>query len=401
VPEFTYRAMDPSGRAVRGNMTAVNLDDLEARLERLSLDLISARSVGSRTLAALLNKPVRAPDLVQFCVHMDQLLRAGVPLIDCLEDIRESTDQGRFRDTVSALHADVREGAMLSVALSRHPKIFNDVFIGLVRTGEETGNLATSFGELARHIRWHDELARRVRKALRYPIILGLLLLIVVGLMMGYVVPSVVAYLREIDMELPLITRALIGLSDFVMVAWPYLILIPTVTLVGATAASRLSPRVALMFDRLKLRVPIVGPVLRKLALSRFTHFFSILYRGGVPILTCLRSARGVVGNRALSAAVTEVMQRVSDGHSLADSLASSGAFPSLIVRMVRVGEETGDLMETLENVTYYYDREVNDAVDNMLASLEPIITIILGVLMMWIAVAVLGPIYDSFSTLS
>lgn len=392
--------MDAGGRTVRGSMAAVNIDDLESRLGQLSLDLISARLASKRSLTGLIAKPVRAQDLVQFCVHMDQLLRAGVPLLDCLEDIRESTDAGRFRDTVAALHADVRDGAMLSTALSRHPKIFNDVFVGLARTGEETGNLAVSFGELARHIRWQDELARRIRKALRYPMILGLLLLVVIGLMMGYVVPSVVAYLREIDMDLPLLTRALIAVSDFVLVAWPYLIVGPVLLLVGASAAARLNPRFAHALDGLKLRLPLAGPVLRKLALSRFTHFFSILFRGGVPILTCLQSARGVVGNRVLSQALSEVTQRVSDGRSLAESLAASGAFPSLVVRMVRVGEDTGDLMETLDNVTYFYDREVNDAVDGMLASLEPVITMALGILMLWVAVAVLGPIYDSFSAL-
>ena len=400
MPEFVYRAMDRNGRTVRGSMAAVNDDDLEARLRETNLDLISLCPARGGGIPGFSSRRIRAGEVNQFCVHMEHLFHAGVSLIDCLEDVREATDSPRFRDTVSVLHVDVRDGAMLSVALSRHEHVFDNIFLGLVKAGDETGNLELSFAELARHIRWREDITNRIRKALRYPLILSLLILGILALMMGYVVPSVVGYLREIDMELPFLTRALIAVSDFFIAAWPVLLIVPIVALVGIPVAMRASPEFALAVDRLKLRLPVIGPVFRKIALSRFAHFFSVLFRGGVPILGCLETARGVVGNREISDALADVADGVSDGQSLAAALESTGAFPSLVVRMVRVGEDSGKMLDTLDNVTYFYDREVNDAVSDMIASIEPAVTIFLGALLAWIAVAVLGPIYNSFGSL-
>jgi type IV pilus assembly protein PilC len=392
--------MNQGGRTVRGTMAAVNEDDLASRLSELSLDLISLRPVKAATLIGMVVGRLRAGDVVQFCVHMEHMMHAGVSLVDCLADVRDATEAGRFRDTVSALHSDVRDGAMLSVAVSRHPGVFDGIFLGLVRAGEETGNLELAFAELARHIRWREDITGRIRMALRYPLILGLLMLIILALMMGYVVPSVVGYLREIDMELPLLTRSLIAVSDFIVAYWPWLVTIPALAVVGAMIGMRVSPPFALAVDRLKLRLPLIGPVLRKMALSRFTHFFSVMFRGGVPILGSLETASGVVGNREVSGALSDVAESVSGGRSLANALDATGVFPSLVVRMVRVGEDSGKLMETLDNVTQFYDRDVNDSVSDMIASIEPAVTIFLGVLMIWIATAVLGPIYNSFGSL-
>lgn len=400
MPEFLYRAMDRSGRMHRGSMAAVNDDDLESRLAESSLDLISLRPVRDGLSLGLFRRRLRASEVVQFCVHMEHLLHAGVSLLECLEDVREATESAHFRDIVSVLHTDVRDGAMLSVALSRHPGVFDDIFLGLVRAGEETGNLELSFAELARHIRWREEISDRLRRALRYPLILSFLIIGILALMMGYVVPSVVGYLREIDMALPWLTRALIAVSDFVVAVWPLLVTAPVVILFGVAAGMRSSQNFAYEVDRLKLRLPLIGPVLRKMALSRFAHFFSVLFRGGVPILACLETARGVVGNREISRALSDVVESVSEGHSLAAALEATGVFPSLVVRMVRVGEDSGKMVDTLDNVTYFYDREVNETVSDMIAGIEPAVTVFLGVLLVWIAVAVLGPIYNSFGSL-
>ncbi len=400
MPEFAYRAMDGSGNRVSGAMPAANEADLEERLRQAGLDLITARGIAASPIARLRQRRIRAADLIQLCVHLEQLQRAGAPLVESLDDVREATEAGRFRDILSSVFADVRDGSMMSAALARHPSVFDDVFVGLVRAGEETGSLGESFGELARHIRWSDDLRQRVRKALRYPMVLGVLLLAVTGLMMGYVVPSVVGYLREIGAELPFFTVALIATSDFISVAWPFLIGVPLLAIVAVVVAVRTSPEAALRADEIKLRLPIIGPVLRKIALSRFAHFFSVLFRSGIPIIACLETAREVVGNRSIAAALERAGEGVSTGATLADSLVATGAFPSLVVRMVKVGEATGELIDTLENVTYFYDREVEDAVSTMVGALEPAITIVLGALLTWVAVAVLGPIYDSFGSL-
>jgi type IV pilus assembly protein PilC len=210
----------------------------------------------------------------------------------------------------------------------------------------------------------------------------------------------VVGYLHEIGAELPWLTVALIETSTFVASAWPLLIGVPAGLAVAAAAIARASPDAARRLDAAKLRLPLIGPVLRKLALSRFTHFFSVLFHSGVPILTCLATAGNVVGNRSLAAALDRVAEGVSSGGTLARSLEATGAFPGLVVRMVKVGEETGRLLDTLDNVTYFYDREVDEAVSGMIGALEPAVTAVLGALLAWVAVAVLGPIYDSFGSI-
>ena len=400
MPDYAYRAMDGRGQVVRGTMSAANALDLENRLANLRLDLLSARHRRSGRGLWPFAARIRPHDLVQLCVHMEQLLRAGVPVLDCLADIRDATDSPRLRDVLSATHLDVRDGQMLSAALARHARVFDDIFVGLVRVGEETGNLGESFAELARHLRWLSELRQRIKRALRYPLVIALLLAVVIALMLGYVVPSVVGYLREVGVALPLLTVALIDLSDFFLAAWPALIAVPLALWAGLAAARRVSADAAVAIDAAKLRLPLIGPVLRRIALSRFIHYFSMLFRGGVPLLVSLEAARGVVGNRQIAAAVGAAIDGVAGGQSLAQALHSTGAFPNLVVRMVRVGEETGELLETLGNVTYFYDREVDEAVSVLIAALEPTVTVVLGALLTWVAVAVLGPIYNSFGAL-
>ncbi|HEX9647486.1 MAG TPA: type II secretion system F family protein [Alphaproteobacteria bacterium] len=400
MPDYAYRAMDGRGRVVRGTMSAANALDLESRLGGLSLDLLSERPLRAGRLGALLGRRVRITDMMQLCIHMGQLLRAGVPVLDCLSGIRDVTGSPELRDVLSAAHNDVRDGQMLSGAFARHPRAFSGEFVGLVRAGEETGNLADSFADLARHLRWLAELRQRIRRALRYPLVIGLLLAAVFALMLGYVVPSVVGYLREVGVGLPFLTVALLAVSEFFIAAWPALVAVPVALWAAAALARRASPAAAVAIDAAKLRLPLLGPVLRRLALSRFSHYFAVLLRGGVPLLASLETARGVVGNLRIAAAVAAATERVASGHSLARALESTGEFPSLVVRMVGVGEEAGALLEALDNVTYFYDREVDDAVSALIAALEPAVTAVLGALLAWVAVAVLGPIYNSFGAL-
>ncbi|MEQ8968733.1 MAG: type II secretion system F family protein [Azospirillaceae bacterium] len=397
---FRYRAVNSAGRTLRGTMSAASEAELFYRLRDIGLELLDAAPVRQSRFAFYLAKPIRTRDLIELCVHLEQLERVGVPILDALGDIRESTEQIRLRDVLADLSRDVAGGKLLSEALAAHPRVFNQVFVGLVAAGERTGRLADSFAHLARHLRWADETNARVRKALRYPLFLGATTVAMLVALLVFLVPQLSAFLAMMDTELPLMTRALMAVSEWVRVWWWALLGLPVVAVVAARLAYRASDAAAYVVDFYAHRVPVVGPVMRKIALSRFAHFFAVMYQSGIGVLQCIETARRTVANRALATSLDVVRRSVEGGSSLTDAFRSSGEFPDLVVRMVGIGEESGNLEETLENITYFYDRDVRDAVDTMIGGIQPIMTAVVGLLMLWVILAVMGPVYDSFSAL-
>lgn len=397
--QFSYRALDDNGRKVKGELAAANDVDLYHRLRQAGLELIDARAVKQRR-RGMLGSGVKNRDLVQLCLHLEQLNKAGVPLLDGLEDVRDSTEQGRLRDLLAEITQDVMQGTALSHAFAKHPRVFGTVFSSLLSAGEESGNLTESFHELVKHLRWTEAVASKVKKAVRYPAFMLVVMVATFLFMMVMVVPEVVSFLMSTGQELPMVTLALIATSDFVTEQWPLMIATPVAVVVGAMTLRRTSERFAYVVDRQILRLPAIGTLVRKIALSRFAHFFAVMFRSGVPILTCLETAQKVAGNRFLAEQLANVRQSVQQGSPLSQGMKQSGEFPGLVIRMVRIGEDSGNLSETLENVTTFYDEEVNESVDALIAMIEPALTVTAGVLLLWIVLAVIGPIYDSFSQL-
>jgi type IV pilus assembly protein PilC len=292
--------------------------------------------------------------------------------------------------------SEVSEGSSLSSAVSKHPTVFEPIFVSLLSAGEETGNLTHSFEQLIRHLKWTDAMNSKVKKATRYPKILVVVVVGVIWMMMTYVVPSVVGFLADSGQELPGVTKALIATSDFFGAYFLYMFagLIAFYALIKV--ARGMSEEFRYRTDYLALRSPVVGITIRKIALSRFCQTFSVLFVSGLEILKCLEAAKQTAGNLVLVGALEGVKLRVQEGSPLSSALQHSGEFPSLVVRMVRIGEESGNLTTVLEQVTEFYDKDVNEAVDGMIAMIEPTLTVVLGGFILWIAAAVFGPIYDN-----
>ncbi len=396
MPQYAYRAINTNGRQLRGALAAANELDLQQALGTVGLELIDCRLAARRRPVGARSKRVGSRDLVQLCVHLEQLQRAGVPLLEGLADVRDSADGVRLRDLAAEIHRDVSEGQPLSVALGRHPKVFGNVFTALIAAGEETGKLADSFQELARHLKWSAAMIAKVRKATRYPAVVGCVVTGVTVFMLAGVVPQVVDFLRANNAELPVWTLALIATSAFVQNFWPLLLALPPAAFVGIRLLVQRSPEFAYRFDAVLLGLPVAGEVLRKLALARFAQIFAVMFRSGIDILTCLDAGRRVIGNRVLGEALTLAGRQVQAGSSLSAALAATGEFPTRVTRMVKIGEDTGNLTETLGQVAELYDQEVDAAIDAMIGLLEPGLTAILGLVMAWIALAVFGPIYDN-----
>lgn len=398
MPTYLYSAASKDGQTVRGKITAPNEMELEERLEQMELVIISSR-VQKEKRTSFFSK-VNPKDLVMFCVHLEQLDRAGVPLLDSLADMRDSADSQKFKEIMAEVYENVKNGDQLSQALAKKKEVFNDVFVGLVAAGEKTGNLSQAFGQLAHHLKWQDEFKRQIKKAVRYPIALLLVMVGVMTLMMMFVVPQLVDFMTSQGFELPVHTRALIATSAAFENYWYIIFSIPLVSIFTIVMLYKKVHAARYKMDRFFLKLPVLGQVIQKMNLARFTHFFAITFSSGIGVLECLDTAKKVVGNLIMKDAVNDIIQFVSEGNSITRSISMTEKFPSLVVRMFRVGEESGNMDEALENINFFYDREVQDTIANLIGLIQPTLTVLMGMLMFWVISAIFGPLYQSFQNI-
>lgn len=397
MPAFQYFAVDRDGRRLRGRMDAVNEADLEQRLKRMGLDLITSRV--QTHPPALFGRPVSRRDLINFCFQLEQITRSGIPLLDGVADLAATLDNPRFREVVAAVHEDMAGGRMLSDALASHPAVFDALFVSLIRAGEQTGNLPEVLANLASTLKWQDELVGQTKRLLIYPTAVLIVVGAVIVFLMLYLVPELTSFLRTMRQELPWQTRALIALSDFVARYWPVLFLLPLAAGALFLVALRRSGSARLTWDWLKLNLPLTGPILQKILLARFANFFALLYRSGITVLDAIAACEGIVANRYVAEGLRRAAQQISAGESLTESFRNTGLFPPLVLRMIRIGETTGALDEALMNVTYFYNRDVRESVERALRLLEPALTVFLGLILAAILFAVLTPVYDILGT--
>lgn len=301
MPQYSYRAINEKGRSVRGQMNATNETDLFQQLHELGLELVDAAVVKERKLRLALAPAIKTRDLVQTCMHLEQLSGAGVPLIDALSDLRESTEQPRLRNIIAEIYRDVSDGSSLSEAFGKHPRVFGPVFTALLSAGEESGNITESFAQLVKHLKWTDNVNSKVKKAIRYPSFIFVMIVVLFTFMMIYVVPQVVGFLEAQGTELPVVTLSLIYTSNFMTSYWYAVLLGPVVAFMLIRMGRKASYAFAYKVDFILLHLPTLGPTIRKISLSRFSHFFAVMFNSGVPILQCLETAQRVVVNRCLT----------------------------------------------------------------------------------------------------
>lgn len=396
----TYRAMTSEGRVVSGAAEASGLGDLESRLYRRGLELIHGEPAfrGASRLWPRAGIPRR--EVIHFCFHLEQLLAAGVPILESLADLRDATAHPRMRQLVASLLEEIEGGLTLSEAAAHHPIAFDAVFCGLLRAGEHTGQLAPVLHQLADGLSREDELLAHARKLAIYPIIVGCVLLVAITVALVFVVPQLASLFRSTGQTLPLQTRILIGASHWVSHhGWLLVVGFPLV-LGGFSLSVATYPGLRLKIDTLRLRLPLIGPLQHKLALARVASVFAMLYAAGITVLDALHSAESASANRAVQASLKAAGARIAEGHGIASAFEETGLFPQLVTRMLRIGEQTGSLDTALGNIVYFYERDVRESIERLQASAEPILTLILGALMLWIVFAVLGPVYDIITRL-
>ncbi|HUL57004.1 MAG TPA: type II secretion system F family protein [Usitatibacter sp.] len=393
---FAYRAVDADGQLSSGNLDAANAIDLELRLKRLGLDLVTFEGVKRSTAARTRN--VTRQELITFCFHLSQLLKAGVNIIEALTDLRDTVDNAGFRQVIASMVEDIEGGLKLSEAMANHPYCFDGVFVALMRAGEQSGQMVEVLDELSENLKWQDEMAAQAKKALMYPALVFVVIIAVIFVLMVFLVPQLAQTFKTLVPKLPRETEALVFVSAL-FVKWWYLMLgIPAAAGIATFFAAKTNDKVQRAIDVASLRMPVLGPVRQKIILARFSTYFAMLYRAGISVLDCIQICEKIVGNRLMEEGLQRVGRSISEGQGISQAFIATKLFPPLVLRMLRVGESTGGLDTALLNVSYFYNRQVRDSIGKMQTLLGPATTVVLGGLITVILYAIFLPIYDVIS---
>ena len=399
MPLYQYKAIDAAGKFISGSLDAGNSNDLELRLEKMDMDLVTFKQKEHGADLFGRNKIGRR-DLINFSFYLEQLTRAGVPLLEGLADLRDGEENPTFRDIVTGVIEAIEGGNSFSQALDLYPRIFDDVFVSLIRVGERSGRMSEVLVDITETLKWQDELLAKAKKIVTYPAVIGSLVLSVIMFMMIFIVPDIMDAIVSLGGAIPLETRLLIGVSNFLINYWYVVIASPFVTYLVFRYFYNSSSKARFRLDGLLLKIWVIGPVNEKIKISRFTRYFALMFASGITVLDAINLSKSVVSNSVLEDGIDRAWQQISEGSSISEAFKNIGIFPPLVVRMLRVGESSGQMDKSLNNVSYFFDRDINDSIEKMEPVLQTSMMASIGLIVMWLALSVLGPIYDTISTI-
>ena len=399
MPLYQYKAIDAAGKFISGSLDAGNINDLELRLEKMEMDLVTFKQKEHGADLFGRNKIGRR-DLINFSFYLEQLTRAGVPLLEGLADLRDGEENPTFRDIVTGVIEAIEGGNTFSQALDLYPRIFDDVFVSLIRVGERSGRMSEVLVDITETLKWQDELLSKAKKIMTYPAVIGSLVLSVIMFMMIFIVPDIMDAIVSLGGAIPLETRLLIGVSNFLINYWYVVIATPFVVYLTFRYFYHSSSKARFRLDGLLLKIWVIGPVNEKIKISRFTRYFALMFASGITVLDAISLSKSVVSNSVLEDGIDRAWQQISEGSSISEAFKNIGIFPPLVVRMLRVGESSGQMDKSLNNVSYFFDRDINDSIEKMEPMLQTGMMASIGLIVMWLALSVLGPIYDTISTI-
>src|SRR6266436_19934 len=396
--EFQYKAKDEAGRTVTGVMEADDEDSLANQLDLQNLFLVEAGPATKKTTTGARGR-IRARDLLNFTLDLSTILSAGIPITDGLQDLADASEHSKLQYVIEDVLASINAGSSLSAALERHPHVFDTLYVSIVRAGETSGSLDRVLGDLAVFLEWKADLRREVIQAMIYPVmVLGAITGLII-LLATVVFPQFATVLNQSKGPVPIPTQILFFLSTAFRLYWW--------VLVGAIAGTASgfwfwvrTPSGRAKFDAFKLRIPVIGNLVRDIALSRFCHFFQILFSAGVDISETLSIVEMLVGNSVLAEATRLVRNEIRAGNSLSSSLADTGKFPTMVVRMFHIGEASGQLVGSLQKTCRYYDKEIPATIKRVFSIMEPVLYVFLAVIVLTVALAIYMPLYQMMGSL-
>ena len=403
---FNYIGRDAQGSQVKGALEAVSANAVAEVLARQRITPVSIEqgadpeqlSSANIDIGDLLGfSPVALDDLIVLCRQMYALMRSGVPILRAINGLAESSASPKLRKVLADVASQLEGGNALSSALNQHPRVFSSLFISIVHVGENTGQLDGSFLKLATYFEREQETRKRIKSALRYPSFVVAAVVIAIVILNIFVIPTFANMFSRLGADLPFATKLLINSSNFFLEYWPHMLAV-TIAAIVAIRAYVKTDTGRYQWDKRKLKIPVVGGIIERSILSRFTHSFAIVLKAGVPMTSGLTLVADAVDNDYMRDKIIKMRQGIESGESLLRTAVTSTLFTPLVLQMVAVGEETGRVDELLEEVGDYYEREVDYDLSTLTARIEPILLVIVAAMVLVLALGIFTPMWDMAS---
>ena len=390
---FTYEGIDRKGSRVKGEITGKGPALVRAELRKQGIQ--AKKVVKKREITLGGKKKIKPMDIALLTRQMATMRKAGVPLVQAFEIVSDGLENPAMREVILKLKADVESGNNFAGALRQHPRLFDDLYCSLIESGEASGSLETMLDRVALYKEKTEALKQKIKKAVKYPIAVVCVAVIVTGILLVKVVPTFQELFQGFGAELPAFTRFVIGLSEGLQANFLMVLIVGAASIIGFTEARKRSQGFHDAVDRLLLRIPVVGPITHKATVARFARTLSTTFAAGVPLIEALDACAGATGNVVYRKAVLQVKEDVATGQQLQFAMRSTGVFPAMALQMTAIGEESGALDAMLAKVATYYEDEVDNLVDGLTSMLEPLIMAILGVLIGGLIIAMYLPIFQ------
>jgi len=392
-PVFIWQGTNKEGNRSKGEISANNVNTAKALLRRQGITALKIKKK-PKDLFKPRKPPIKPADIAVFSRMLATMMSSGVPLMQSMQIIGEGHENASMQDMILSIKADVESGTSLAESLGKFPLHFDDLFVNLVHAGEQSGTLEQLLNEIAIYKEKTEALKAKIKKALVYPISILVVAFIVTAILMIFVIPQFQTLFEGFGAELPALTQAVINLSIFFQEYWWLIFGSIFGSVFGIMEAKKRSRKVQHFFDRLLLKIPVIGVVMEKGAIARFARTFSTMFKAGVPLVESMVSVAGATGNIVFSEATLEMRDEVSTGTQLNVAMKNTELFPNMVIQMVSIGEESGSLDTMLAKVADFFEQEVDDAVDNMTALMEPMIMVVLGGLIGTLVIAMYLPIF-------
>ncbi len=394
---YVFQCKDRQGRKIKGTLSADNEREVVKKLREEGYYVLSVKEKKSSkdiSLDFLKPKKPKLSDLSVYCRQMSTMIESGLSLVDTLEILREQTVNPVLQETTANVLQDVEVGKTLHAAVSAHPKVFPPIFRQMIRAGEAGGVLEEVLRRLADHFEKELALNQKVKSAMMYPLVILVVALVVVFFLLTTVIPTFAGLFAGFGGELPLPTRIIMGASDWLRSNWWIVLGIIVVIVIGGSSYKN-SPKGKENIDRLVLKFPLTGNLTRKVVIARFSRTLSTLSASGVTLLEALRIVEDVIGNKILADVITQARLKLREGVQISRPLAASGQFPKMVIQMISIGEETGNLDKMLEKVADFYEQEVDTSVQGLVSLIEPAMVVFIAVIVGFIVISVVLPMFD------
>lgn len=395
---FSWEGTDKKGNKIKGESNAQNITLVRAELRRQG---INPTKVKQKTELFKRKKKIKPKDIAIFSRQLATMMASGVPLVQSFDIVGRGHDNPSMQEMLLSIKADIEGGTALAPALGKHPLYFDDLFCNLVEAGEQAGVLEDLLDKIATYKEKTESLKAKIKKALTYPIAVIVVAIIVTAVIMIFVIPQFESLFAGFGAELPAFTQMVVAISNWVSSWWWAMLGITVAVVGGFGAAYKRSRKMRENMDRLLLKIPVIGDIIHKASIARFSRTLSTMFAAGVPLVEALESVSGATGNIIYANAVLQMREDVSTGQSLQVSMKQKGLFPHMVVQMVAIGEEAGSLDAMLAKVADFYEEEVDNAVDNLSSLMEPMIMSFLGIVIGGLVIAMYLPIFQMGSAIT